>query len=56
MTSFILEVVTEGLFIVVLEDKRGENTHIIGINRGLNVVYDCMETHKLKINHGNLSK
>ena len=43
MTSFILEGVTEGLFIVVFEDKSGGKTHTIGINRGLNIIYDYME-------------
>ena len=56
VTRFILEGVTEGSFIVVLEDKCGGNTHTIGINIGLNVIFDCIETHKLKLNHRNLSK
>ena len=33
VTGFILEGVTEGLFIVVLEDKSCGKTHTIGINR-----------------------
>ena len=56
VTGFILEGVIEGLFVVVLEDNGGGKTHTIGINRELNVIYDCMETHELKLNHGNLSK
>ena len=54
VTGFILECVTEGLFIVLLDDKSGGNTHIIGSNRGLNVIYDCIETYGRKLNHGNL--
>ena len=55
-TRFILEGVTEGLFIVVLQDTSGGNTHILGINRGLNVIYNFIETHEIQPNHGNLSK
>ena len=55
-TGFILEGITEGLFFVVLEDKGGGKTHTIGINRGLNIIYDCMETHELNLTHGNPSK
>ena len=56
VTSFILEGITEGIFIVVLGDKSGGETYTVGINRGLNVNHDCIETHELKLNHGNLSK
>ena len=49
VTGFILEGVTEGLFVVVLEDNGGGNTHTIGINRELNVICDCTETHELKL-------
>ena len=55
VTGFILEGATECLFVVVLEDNGGGNTYTIRINRNLNVVYDCMETHELKLNHGHLS-
>ena len=56
VTSFIFEVVTKGLFMVVLEDKIGGKIPTIGISRGLNVIYDCMEKHEMKLNHGNISK
>ena len=56
VAGFILKGVTEGLFIVFLEDKGGEKTHTMGINRGLRVIYDCMETRELKLNRGNHSK
>ena len=56
MTRFILEGVTGGLVIVVLQDTCGGNTHTIVINRALNVIYACMETHEIQLNHGNLSK
>ena len=56
VTIFILGGVTEGLFIVVLEDKSDGSSYTIGINRELNVIYDCMEAHELKLNHGSLSK
>ena len=55
VTGFILEGVIRGLFVVVLEDNDGGKTHTIGINRELNVIYDCMEIHELKLNYGNLS-
>ena len=54
--GFILEGVTEGIFVVVLEDNGDGKTHTIGINRELSVIYNCMETHELKLSHGNLSK
>ena len=56
VTSFILEGVTNDLFIVVLEDKSDGKIHTLGIVRGLNVIYDCIETQRLKLSHGNLSK
>ena len=43
MIHLILEGVTEGLFIMVLQDT---STHTIGINRGFNVIYDCTENHE----------
>ena len=56
VTGFILEGIIEGLFFAVLEDNGGGKTHTIGINRRLNVIYDCMDTHELKLSHGSLSK
>ena len=41
---------------MVLEDNGGGKTHTVGINRELNVIYDCRDTHELKLNHGNISK
>ena len=45
--SYILSSIPEGLFIVVLEDTSSGNTHTIGINIWLNVIYDGMETHEM---------
>ena len=56
LTGYVLSGITEGLFIVVLEDYCGGNTHTIGINRGLNISYDCTKTHKIQLNLDNLSK
>ena len=56
VTGFTLEGITVGLFIMVLQDTSGGNTHAIGINRRLNVIYDCMETHEIQLNIENLSK
>ena len=41
--GYIISSITEGLFIMVLEDTSGGHTHMIGINRGLKVTYDCMK-------------
>ena len=51
VTDYILVGVDEGLFIVVLDDTSVGHSHIIGINRGLNNIYDCMKTHKRRLNH-----
>ena len=55
-TGFILEGVTEDLFVVLLEDNGGGKNHTIGINRWLNIIYDYMETQELKLSHENISK
>ena len=56
MTGCILLGIAEGLFIVVLEDASGGHTHTIGINRGLNFIYDCIEKHDLQLSYENISK
>ena len=50
LTGYILSGVTEGLFIMVLEDTSGGHSHTIRINRGFNVIYDFMKTHELYLN------
>ena len=42
---YILPEITEGLFIVVLQDNCGGKSHTIGINIGSNIIYDYMETY-----------
>ena len=44
------------IFVVVLEDKIGRHSHTVGINSGLNVIYNCMDTYELKLNEQTLSK
>ena len=56
VTGCILSGITEGLFIVVLQDTSGGRSHTVGVNRGLKIIYDCMETHELKLNMQNLNK
>ena len=56
VTGCILSCIAQGLFIVVLEDDCGGNTRMIRINRGLKIIYDCVETHEIQLNHDNLSK
>ena len=48
--------ITAGLLIVVLEDKCGGRSYTIGVNRGLNIIYEHMEKHELQLYHDNLSK
>ena len=55
-TGYILSDITEGLFVIVLEDDNGGNAYSIGINRGSSVIYTCMETHEIQFNRENLSK
>ena len=54
-TSYILSPTTEGLFGVILQDESGGRSHTVGINRELEIIYDCMETHELKLNNVNPS-
>ena len=55
-TTYILSPITAGLFIAVLQDISGGRSHTVRSNRGLNFIYDCMETHKLKLNTQKLNK
>ena len=41
---------------MLLKYISGECYHTIVINSGLNVMYDCMETHELELNQQNLCK
>ena len=41
---------------MVLLDTNGGRSHTVGINSGLKIIYDCMETHELIINAQNLNK
>ena len=56
VTGCILSGISESLFIVVLEDTSGGHTHTIGINIGLNLIYDFIEKHDLQLNYENISK
>ena len=56
VTGCILLGINECLFIVVLEDKSGGHPHTMGINRGLNFVYDYIEKHDPQLNYQNLYK
>ena len=56
VTGYTLSGIPEGLIVVVLEDEYGVKSHTIGITRGFNVMYDCMETHEIQLNHEILSK
>ena len=55
-TRYILSPTTEGLFVVVPQDKSGGRSHTIGINSGLEIIYNYMETLKLILNTQNLNK
>ena len=44
-TGYIISHITGSLFIAVLEDNCSGISHTIGINRGLNIIYDYMKTH-----------
>ena len=55
-TGYILSGINEGLFIVVLEKYCGRKALTIVLNRGLNVIYDCIETHEMQLNHKNSCK
>ena len=54
-TRYILSPTTKGLFVVVLQDKIGGRSHTVGIKSGLEIIYDCMETHELKLNTKNIN-
>ena len=41
---------------MVLEDNCGGISHTIMINKGLKIIYYCMETHEMQLNHEHLSK
>ena len=56
MTSSILSGITDGLFIMVLKDTSSGHSYIIGFNRGLNIIYNCVEKQEVHLNHDNISK
>ena len=55
VTCYTISGITKVLFIMVLEGYCGGNTYTIGINRGLKVVHNYMETREIQLNHKNLS-
>ena len=44
-----------GIYICVLKDEEGGQTHAVGVNLILGLVYDCMIMHKLVLNIDSLS-
>ena len=56
VTGYMISGITDVFFIVLLQYISGGRSHIIGINRELIVIYDCIEKHELQLNHENLSK
>ena len=40
---------------MVLRGKSGGSFHAVGTNSGLETIYDCIETHKMKLNTQNLN-
>ena len=55
-TKYILSSTTKILLDVVLQYINDGRSHTIGINSGLKIIYDCMETHELIHNVQNLNK
>ena len=43
------------MFVVVLQNTSGARSHTVGINSGLKIICDCMETRELKLNKQNLN-
>ena len=44
-----------GYFIAILVDNHGNSTHAVGINKGLNEIYDPMEEYVLPLNQMSLN-
>lgn len=55
LTDLLLKEKTEGLFVVILEDTDGIQSHAVGIDVGKKIIYDCMEDKTLPFNVENLS-
>ena len=55
ITDLILKEKKEGLFVAMLSDCNGNQSHAVGIDVGTHVVYDCMEYKQLQSNRDNLS-
>ena len=55
LTDLILKGKTEGLFVVLLEDNDGIQSHAVGIDVGKKIIYDRMKYKTLVLNVDNLS-
>ena len=54
-TDSLLQERHAGYFIAILVDNHGNKTHAIGINKGLNEMYDPMEEYVLPLNKQSLN-
>ena len=55
-TGYSIPPTTKYVFVMVLKDKSVGHSHIVGINSGLKIIYDCIEANKLNLNKQNLNK
>ena len=56
LKSYTLSPTTEGLFVVVHQNKSVGDSHKVGINSGLKILYYYILTHKQMLNRKNLIK
>ena len=54
-TDTLLHERLAGYFVAILIDNHGNKTHAIGINKGLNAIYDPMEENVLPFNQTSLN-
>jgi hypothetical protein len=54
--KYIMEIAEKGIFIAMLEDDTGSQTHAIGIDVQSRKIYDCEEEYELNLTYQNLSR
>ena len=55
VTEYILKE-KNGIYICVLKDEEGRQSHTVGMNLELGLIYDCMKTHELVLSIDHLSR